>query len=150
VLAIALAASEATDGLVDPSFTGTHLDLNGVVKGLAVDEALALIPGDGFVSAGGDMCVRGSTVVGLPGGGTPRLCDGGLATSGTTRWPDHLVDPRTRRASASCWSEPSRPRPAWRPMSPACGSAVAGLAVWRVLGPGIAPRRAFDLGSPPS
>ena len=32
----------------------------------------------------------------------------------------------------------------------ACGSAVAGLAVWRVLGPGIAPRRTADVRSPSS
>ena len=104
-LAIALAAADATDGLGDPRFAGDSLDLNGVVKGLAVDEAVALVAGDGFVSAGGDVCVRGSAVVGLPGGGALRLRDGGLATSGTTRRPDHLVDPRTGRPSASRWSE---------------------------------------------
>ena len=105
VLSVAAAASEATDGLVDPRFAGARLDLNGVVKGLAVDEALGLLAADGFVSAGGDVCVRGSAVVGLPGGGALRVRDGGLATSGTPRRPDHLVDPRTGRPSASRWTE---------------------------------------------
>ena len=36
---------------------GVTLDLNGVVKALAVDDAVALIGGDGFVSAGGDVAV---------------------------------------------------------------------------------------------
>ena len=34
---------------------GVQLDLNGVVKALAVDEALVCIAGRGFVSAGGDL-----------------------------------------------------------------------------------------------
>jgi thiamine biosynthesis lipoprotein len=33
---------------------GLELDLNGVVKGQTVDEAVGLLSGDGFVSAGGD------------------------------------------------------------------------------------------------
>src|SRR4051794_24317314 len=113
VLDVALDAARLTDGLVDPTFaspavdwtnlrlTGrllrrrpdTALDLNGVVKGLAADAALELISGPGFVSAGGDVASRGAAVVGLPGGGSLRLENGGLATSGTTRRADHLVDP---------------------------------------------------------
>jgi thiamine biosynthesis lipoprotein len=76
----------------DVSVTGTLvtlpadvvLDLNGVVKGLAVDDALALLSGDGFVSAGGDQVVRGTCVVSLPGGETVAVHAGGLATSGIT------------------------------------------------------------------
>src|SRR5439155_25675236 len=34
---------------------GLALDLNGVVKGLAVDDAAALLSSPGFVSAGGDL-----------------------------------------------------------------------------------------------
>jgi thiamine biosynthesis lipoprotein len=45
---------------------GTKLDLNGVVKALTVDEALALLPGEGFVAAGGDIATRGP-----PPGSTP-------------------------------------------------------------------------------
>lgn len=92
---------------------GVHLDLNGVVKSLAVDEALALIEGDGLVAAGGDVAVRGSAVVELPRGGSLRLLGGGLATSGTTRrrWTrqgqaqHHLIDPSTGRPSESQWQE---------------------------------------------
>lgn len=91
----------------------TRLDLNGVVKSLAVDEALALIPGEGFVAAGGDVATRGAIVTGLPGGGTIRLLAGGLATSGQTgrRWlrdgvvQHHLIDPRSGRPSDSRWLE---------------------------------------------
>src|SRR5947209_527212 len=94
-------------------YPGTKLDLNCVVKGLAVDAALQQLGGDGFVAAGGDVAVRGSAVVGLPGGGSLTLRDGGLATSGTTyrRWrrgddiQHHLIDPRTGRPSTSPWSE---------------------------------------------
>jgi thiamine biosynthesis lipoprotein len=92
---------------------GTVLDLNGVVKSLAVDSALELISGDGFVSAGGDVAVRGGSVVGLPGGGELQLLAGGLATSGSTkrRWrrggavQHHLIDPRTGRPAESRWDE---------------------------------------------
>jgi thiamine biosynthesis lipoprotein ApbE len=121
VLATALEAIGSTAGLVDPTLgatqrlrlrgrllarpPGTKLDLNGVVKGLAVDEALERISGPGFVSAGGDVAARGTAVVGLPGGDTLRLQDGGVATSGRTRWRDHLIDPRTGLPSSSCWTE---------------------------------------------
>jgi FAD:protein FMN transferase len=93
--------------------SGIALDLNGVVKSLAVDAALELIAGDGFVSAGGDVAVRGATVVTLPGGGSLQLLRGGIATSGSTkrRWrrggapQHHLIDPRTGRPSDSRWDE---------------------------------------------
>jgi FAD:protein FMN transferase len=94
-------------------YPGTKIDLNCVVKGLAVDAAVQELAGDGFVAAGGDVAVRGSAVVGLPGGGSLTLRDGGLATTGTThrRWlrggntQHHLIDPRTGRPSMSPWSE---------------------------------------------
>ena len=91
---------------------GLRLDLNGVVKGRAVDDALALIEGDGFVSAGGDLAARGPLVVALPGGDTVTLRAGALATSGvTTRsWyrddgdrAHHLIDPATGRPAQSRW-----------------------------------------------
>jgi len=92
---------------------GLQLDLNGVVKALAVDEALALIRGPGFVAAGGDVAVRGGVVVGLPGGETVRVLTGGVATSGSAkrRWrrggreQHHLIDPATGRPAESCWAE---------------------------------------------
>jgi thiamine biosynthesis lipoprotein len=94
-------------------YPGTRLDLNCVVKGLAVDAALELLDGDAFVAAGGDVAVRGGTVAGLPGGDALTLRNGGLATSGTTRrrWErggapqHHLIDPRTGRPSTSRWSQ---------------------------------------------
>jgi thiamine biosynthesis lipoprotein len=92
---------------------GVALDLNGVVKSLAVDAALALIGADGFVAAGGDIATRGEALVALPAGGSIRLLAGGMATSGTTRrrWlrgdgpQHHLIDPRTGRPSGSRWTE---------------------------------------------
>lgn len=90
-----------------------RLDLNGVVKALAVDDALALVDEPGFVSAGGDVAVRGGAVVGLPHGGSVRLENGAVATSGTThrRWlrggavQHHLIDPRSGRPARSRWTE---------------------------------------------
>jgi thiamine biosynthesis lipoprotein len=92
---------------------GIRLDLNGVVKSLAVDDALALVSGDGFVSAGGDIAARGELTVALPGGQAVSLRSGALATSGTTkrRWlragrvQHHLIDPRTGLPSTSPWAE---------------------------------------------
>ena len=91
---------------------GVKLDLNGVVKSLAVDDALAILSGEGFVSAGGDLAARGEIAVALPGGGSVSLRRGALATSGITKrtWlragqvQHHLIDARTGRPAASPWS----------------------------------------------
>ncbi len=99
-------------GLLVRRPAGVRLDLNGVVKGRAVDDALALLEGPGFVSAGGDLAARGELVVALPGEGTVTLRSGALATSGiTTRsWQrlggglaHHLIDPATGAPSDSRW-----------------------------------------------
>jgi thiamine biosynthesis lipoprotein len=90
---------------------GTELDLNGVVKSIAVDHAAALLRGDGFVSAGGDIATRGPVDVALTGGAV--RVTGGLATSGVTRrrWlragepQHHLIDPRSGSPSTSPWRE---------------------------------------------
>lgn len=102
---------------------GLVLDLNGVVKGLAVDDAVALLDRPGSVSAGGDLATRGPALVGLPsaadaepvaapGGGDVVLLErGGIATSGTgrRRWRHdgadrhHLIDPATGAPSAAPW-----------------------------------------------
>jgi FAD:protein FMN transferase len=92
---------------------GCALDLNGVVKAAAVDEAACLLPGDGYVSAGGDLAVRGQTDVALPAGGAVRVVSGGIATAGTTRrrWRrggrdhHHLIDPATGLSAESPWRE---------------------------------------------
>lgn len=119
---IALDAAADTEGLVDPTLggrwsevfvagrmlsrpPGLALDLNGVVKSLAVDEAAATLDGPGFVSVGGDLAVRGAVDVALPAGGAVRVVTGGLATSGTASRGEHLVDPATRRPSDSCWEQ---------------------------------------------
>lgn len=92
---------------------GVRLDLNGVVKAAAVDDAARLLSGPGFVSAGGDLATRGPVDVALPGAGSVRLLAGGLATSGRTkrRWlrggeeQHHLIDPATGRPAQGPWDE---------------------------------------------
>jgi thiamine biosynthesis lipoprotein len=113
---------------------GLRLDLNGVVKSLAVDDALRLLRGPGFVSAGGDVAVRGGAVVGLPVRGSVRVLTGGLATSGLPgrSWrrggalQHHLIDPATGRPSTSRWL---------------CVTAAAGTC----LGADVAAKAAFLL-----
>lgn len=91
---------------------GVQLDLNGVVKSLAVDRAAARLDDEGFVSAGGDLATRGAVDVALSHSGAVRV-RGGLATSGTTRrrWlragepQHHLIDPRTGRPARTPWAE---------------------------------------------
>jgi FAD:protein FMN transferase len=111
-----------TEGLVDPTLSrrwaeislsgrllsrppGLELDLNGVVKSLAVDEAAATLHDPGFVSVGGDLAVRGPVDVALPAEGAVRVQAGGLATSGTTSRGAHLLDAATGRPSDSRWSQ---------------------------------------------
>jgi thiamine biosynthesis lipoprotein len=91
---------------------GVLLDLNGVVKSLTVDDALALLAGPGFVSAGGDVATNHSAVVAVPDGEPVMLRGAGIATSGTGRsWLrggevlHHLVDPATGLSAASPWRE---------------------------------------------
>jgi len=92
---------------------GLRLDLNGVVKSLAVDDALKLLSGPGFVSAGGDVAARGGLTVALPDGEAVWLRQGALATSSSAkrRWTrngevqHHLIDPTTGRPSASLWEQ---------------------------------------------
>jgi FAD:protein FMN transferase len=121
-LGVALDMAAATEGLVDPTLCGRWheiavsgrllsrppglaLDLNGVVKALAVDEAAATLDEPGFVSVGGDLAVRGPVDVALPAGGAIRVVSGGLATSGTASRGAHLVDTATGSASDSRWEQ---------------------------------------------
>lgn len=85
------------------------LDLNGVVKGKTVDDALGLLDG-GWVAAGGDVATSVPVVVALPGGGAVTLDRGGLATSSVAkrRWGDglhHLIDPASGAPSTSPWRD---------------------------------------------
>jgi FAD:protein FMN transferase len=99
-----------------------ELDLNCVVKGATVDDALALL-GGGFVAAGGDLATSAPLVVGLPGGDAVTLHGGGLATSSVTnrRWrrggveQHHLIDPDTGAPA----------RVPWLDVSVAAGSCLA-------------------------
>jgi len=92
--------------------TGVRLDLNGVVKAMAVDDALALSKAD-WVSAGGDLAARRPLEVALPGGASVHLQRGALATSGSAsrRWTrggamqHHLIDPRTGVPATSPWEQ---------------------------------------------
>lgn len=119
---VALDIAAATDGLVDPTLCGRwpeivvsgrmlsrppklSLDLNGVVKALAVDEAAATLDGPGFVSVGGDLAVRGPVDVALPANGAIRVVSGGLATSGTATRGAHIVDIATGSPSDSRWEQ---------------------------------------------
>jgi FAD:protein FMN transferase len=121
-LGVALDVAAETEGLVDPTLCGRWaeialagrllsrppgltLDLNGVAKSLAVDEAAEALDGPGFVSVGGDLAVRGPVDVALPAGGAIRVVAGGLATSGTVSRGSHLVDPATGGASESPWEQ---------------------------------------------
>jgi thiamine biosynthesis lipoprotein len=121
-LATALDVASETGGLVDPTLCGRWrevvvsgrmltrppglaLDLNGVAKSLAVDEAVATLDGPGFVSVGGDLAVRGPIDVALPAGGAIRVVAGGLATSGTASRGAHLIHAATSRPSESCWEQ---------------------------------------------
>jgi thiamine biosynthesis lipoprotein len=96
----ALDAARATGGLVDPTEgrwhdvrllgrlvlvpAGVELDLDRVARAAAVDDALALLAGDGFVAAGGDVAARGDVAVTVPGGEAVRLAGAGLATIAAT------------------------------------------------------------------
>jgi thiamine biosynthesis lipoprotein len=88
------------------------LDLNGVVKGKTVDDALAL-QGGGWVSAGGDIATTAPVDVRLPGGATVLFRRGGLATSsvGVRTWrrgsvvQHHLIDPATGRPAHTPWRD---------------------------------------------
>ena len=90
-----------------------RLDLNGVVKAMAVDDALKASGGRGWISAGGDIATGRPLEVALPGGGSVRLERGGLATSGSIgrRWlrggeqQHHLIDPRSGCPAESPWAQ---------------------------------------------
>ena len=119
-LRTALDVAAETVGLVDPTFCGRWpevvvsgrlvlrppglaLDLNGVAKALAVDEAAVALDGQGFVSVGGDLAVRDRWTSRCRQAARSEI-SGGLATSGTASRGAHLVD-RTGHPSKSRWEQ---------------------------------------------
>jgi thiamine biosynthesis lipoprotein len=90
--------------VLDP---GARIDLGGLAKGYAVDNAWDVLAAIGpcLVDAGGDIRVRGRWAVAVEGGPTLELSDAAVATSGRDRraWQagsiaaHHLIDPRTGR-----------------------------------------------------
>jgi thiamine biosynthesis lipoprotein len=100
-------ARQRTGGYFDAHLPGpsgaTVFDPSGLVKGWAVERAAAHLDGfECYVSAGGDMVVRGSWRVGVedptrPGGLLTALevADCAVATSGCAHRGAHIVDPRT-------------------------------------------------------
>jgi thiamine biosynthesis lipoprotein len=100
-----------TDGYFDAYATGP-LDPSGYVKGWSVEVASARLAAAGshrhFISAGGDMRMRGSNADGQPWRVGVRhpweadklswvlaVTDGAVATSGTYERGDHVRNPRT-------------------------------------------------------
>jgi len=87
-----------------------RLDPGGTAKSWIAEQAVALLPGDGFVDAGGDVALRQSGVfavkIAAPGGGAALYLEcppgtWGVATSSilTRAWAGghHLIDPHTGR-----------------------------------------------------
>jgi thiamine biosynthesis lipoprotein len=115
------------------------LDLNGVVKGKTVDDALGLALG-GWVSAGGDLATTVPLSVGLPGGEVVTLRSGGLATSSTARrtWlrggerQHHLIDPRTGRPADTPWSDVTVAAGSCTRADVARDGSVLHNAAWRI------------------
>src|SRR5579864_4066451 len=116
----ALRAASDTEGLVAPAGRwrelhlegralrrppGVRLELNGVVKPLAVDDALRR-SGARLVAAGSDVAVAEPVVVALPGTGTIALNGGGVATSGrTASTPAHGWSAPPALRSSSRWDD---------------------------------------------
>ncbi|MET3950449.1 thiamine biosynthesis lipoprotein [Arthrobacter sp. UYEF36] len=80
-----------TDGFFTPERPDGVLDLSGIVKGYAIDQAASALESAGIadwcLNAGGDVLVSGSPV---PGSGSP--------------WLAGIVDPQDRRSLLSCYS----------------------------------------------
>ena len=80
-----------TDGFFTPERPDGVLDLSGIIKGYAIDQAASALESAGIadwcLNAGGDVLVNGSPV---PGTGSP--------------WLAGIVDPQDRRSLLSCCS----------------------------------------------
>lgn len=142
--------------------TGTTLDLGGLAKGYAVDEAVRILRAAGvpaLVDAGGDLACTGPKpdgrpwTIGIqhprdPGGliGVVELASGAVVTSGDyersfvqggVRY-HHLLDPRTGR--------PGRSHISATVAAPTCAVADGWSTALFLLGPGELARRRPDPG----
>lgn len=100
-------ARERTDGyfnaLLPKPSGGTWFDPSGLVKGWAVERAAAKLgEREYYVSAGGDLVVRGSWRIGVEDPAQPDrllaivdVTDAAVATSGGTHRGAHIIDPHT-------------------------------------------------------
>jgi thiamine biosynthesis lipoprotein len=100
-------ARERTGGYFDAHLSTARgevrFDPSGLVKGWAVERAAARLEGfESYVSAGGDLVVRGSWRVGIEDPTQPDrllavldVADGAVATSGRTHRGAHILDPHT-------------------------------------------------------
>lgn len=96
---------------------GCAVDFGAIAKGLWADDVVMLLGEDAAASLGGDVAAHGGGPegagwpIGLPGGRTLLVTDGGVATSGTTKRSQggahHVIDPRTGRPSRSGIAEVS-------------------------------------------
>jgi thiamine biosynthesis lipoprotein len=108
VLGLAERALDVTDGAFDVRASGT-LDLNGIVKGWAAEQASRVLPGCAYLNAGGDIVVRSADRPWRIGIEHPQVDEGllavldignaGVATSGSTHRGQHIIDPDTGRTA---------------------------------------------------
>ena len=122
VLELCRRVRDASDGWFDPWAMPGGVDPTGLVKGWAVERALAILKQAGtagaLINAGGDIAVYGRPAPGEPwriGIQHPLAPDrilltaelegaGAVATSGSYERGEHLVDPRTGRPASALLS----------------------------------------------
>jgi FAD:protein FMN transferase len=108
LLAYAQECYEISGGLFDIKRGGTDIDLGGICKEYAADRILGLLrqrsPVASLVNLGGDISAAGDRLwsVGIENASRPgqiartiHIRQGGVATSGTTKRPGHILHPKT-------------------------------------------------------
>ncbi|WP_438854162.1 FAD:protein FMN transferase [Agromyces sp. M3QZ16-3] len=131
--ALALQWRDATDGAFTPHRGDGLIDLNGVVKALAVEEAGEALDRAGVVGwaidAGGDVLVAATA----DGAGGAAVADDAVRPAAT--WPIGIVDPADRTALLGRIDlDPPRRRAV-----ATSGSAERGDHIWTVPGAGPSP-----------